>query len=119
MPFRFEELVSAKGLAYVRVHVSGEIGVADAREYVGKFGAGGPYHRKHTLSYVEKGTEYGAEPRKMFLAMGLHAPHATVTSSALVRAGINLMTRFSLKGAKYRMFAAEPEAIAWLEGQEI
>ena len=119
MPFRYEELVSPRGLAYVRVHVSGELGVADAQEYIGKFGAGGPYHRKHTLSYVEKGTEYGAEPRKMFLAMGLSAPHATVTSSALVRAGINLMTRFSPMGTKYRMFATEAEAIAWLEGQEV
>lgn len=118
MPFRYEERVSPKGRPYVWLHVSGELSVADANEYASHFRAGGRYHRMHTLSFVEKGTEYGPEARRIFLEVGQSAPHATVTSSALVRAAINLMSRFSPKTGRYRMFATEPEALAWLDDKE-
>jgi hypothetical protein len=115
MPFRYEELVTPKGRPYVRVHVSGDIDLHDAEEYVAKFL--GPYLRRHVLSVVASGTEYTAKARKHLLAMNDAGPHATVTSSALVRAAINLMTRFQ-DTPKYRVFTDEFAALAWLDDQE-
>ncbi|PCC70507.1 hypothetical protein SAMN02745121_06574 [Nannocystis exedens] len=115
MPFRYEELVTPRGRPYVRVHVSGDISLGDAEEYVTRFL--GPYRGRHVLSVVASGTEYSAKARKHLLSMSDAGPHATVTTSALVRAAINLMTRFANTG-KYRVFADEFEAMAWLDDQE-
>ncbi|WAS93484.1 hypothetical protein [Nannocystis punicea] len=115
MPFRYEELVTPRGRPYVRVHVSGDIDIRDAEEYVAKFL--GPYLRRHVLSVVASGTEYTARARKHLLAMNDAGPHATVTNSALVRTAINLMTR-SQDNPNYRVFADELAALAWLDEQE-
>ncbi|MDC0722275.1 STAS/SEC14 domain-containing protein [Nannocystis bainbridge] len=115
MPFRYEELVTPMGRPYVRVHVSGDIDLRDAEEYVARFE--GAYQRRRVLSVVASGTEYSAKARKHLLAMRESSPHATVTTSALVRAAIHLMTR-SAAGGTYRVFTDEPEALAWLDDQE-
>lgn len=118
MPFAYEELVSPRGRPCVRVQVSGEIGLPEAQEFAGKFTHGGPYFLQPTLSVVARGTEYTAEARKHLLAMGEHGAHAAVITSAIVRAAINLMVRLTGKAEKFRMFTAEPEALAWLDEQE-
>ena len=115
MPFRYEELVTPRGRPYVRVHVSGDIGLGDAEEYVARFL--GRHRGRHVLSVVASGTEYSARARKHLLAMEGAGPHATVTSSALVRAAIDLMTR-SADNNNYRVFGNEFEAMAWLDDQE-
>ncbi|WP_434421693.1 hypothetical protein [Nannocystis pusilla] len=115
MPFRYEELRTPRGRPYVRVHVSGDISLGDAEDYVTRFL--GQYRGRHALSVVASGTEYSAKARKHLLAMEEAGPHATVTTSALVRAAINLMTRFT-DNRKYRVFGDEFEAMAWLDDQE-
>jgi hypothetical protein len=120
MPFQYEERVSPRGRPYVRVLVFGDVDFADAEDFLRRFSKGGPYHRKHTLSVVAPGTTYSPEARKHVVQLGDESgPHATVTTSALVRAAINLMTRFSGNLDKFRMFTAEPEAVAWLEDLEV
>ncbi|PCC66826.1 hypothetical protein SAMN02745121_00445 [Nannocystis exedens] len=117
MPIAFEELLTPRGRPYVRVAVSGEFGLAEARQFVDSFGKGGPYYMKPSMSVVLRGTEYTSEARKHLQSTGETAPMCTVTSSPLVRAAINLMLRLSGRTGTFRLFGNEPEALAWLDEQ--
>lgn len=119
MPVTFEERVSPRGRAYVRVSAWGKFDLAEAQEYIGRFSEGGPYYLRPVLSVVAHGTEYTPAARKHLFTMGKSGPIASVTTSALMRAAINLMVRFSRKSGTMRMFATEAEGLAWLDEQDI
>jgi hypothetical protein len=117
MPLAFQELVTPRGRPYVRVAVSGVFDLAEAEEYVERFSKTGPYHLKPSMSVVPRGTEYTTAARKQLLKMGDAGPTATVTTSPLVRAAVNLMLRLAGKSGTLGMFATEAEAVAWLDKQ--
>jgi len=117
MPLAFQELVTPRGRTYVRVAISGDFDLAEAEEFVDRFSSTGPYYLKPSVSVVPRGTEYTPAARKHLLKMGEAGPTATVTTSPLVRAAVNLMLRLSGKTGKLRMFASETEAVAWLDEQ--
>ncbi|MDC0719759.1 DUF7793 family protein [Nannocystis bainbridge] len=117
MPIVFEERVTPRGRGYVRVGVTGVFDTAEAEAYVQHFTRGGPHFMRPTICVVTRGTEYTTEARKILVQVTEAGPTATVTSSPLVRAAINLMLRITGKSDTLRIFAAEPEALAWLDGQ--
>lgn len=117
MPLAFEELATPRGRPYVRVAVTGEFDLADAKQFVTRFGKDGPYFMKPSMSVVPRGTEYTSDARKHLQTMGDAGPTATVTTSPLVRAAVNLMVRLSGRKNTLRMFGTEAEALAWLDEQ--
>ena len=117
MPIAFEERVTPRGRGYVRVPVAGMFDAAEAEAYVQHFKKGGPHFMKPTISVVARGTEYTTEARKLLVQVTEAGPTATVTSSPLVRAAINLMLRLASKSNNLRIFGTEPEALAWLDDQ--
>lgn len=120
MTFRFEDTTTPAGKPCLRLHVSGVITAADAEQYAASVEPGAKYHRMLTVSIVARDTQYSSAARRRFKALGQNVgPHASVVASPLARAGINLILRMLGRGdGIYRMFATEPEALAWLDARE-
>jgi hypothetical protein len=116
MPFRFEEKTTPKGAPLLVVHASGHIPFEDAERLANLMAPGGPNHKWFCLTLTEKGVEYAPAARKHFSTMkNYYRALATVVTSPIVRAAINMMMRLTGGAPNFRMFSAEAEALAWLD----
>lgn len=119
MPFRYQENTTPRGLPLLTVHASGHISLADAEELGARIAPGGANHRWRVLTYAEKGLEYDPAARKYFPSMKSHFfALATVVTSPIIRAAINMMMRLTGKSPDLRMFSDDAEALAWLDSYE-
>jgi hypothetical protein len=116
MAVRYEEGKTAKGAPLLRMFVSGKCTLAEASTLDDHLNPGKPYHRQRVVVFVAAGTEYTPDARKYFptLQSKYHAM-ATVVTSTIVRAAINLMLRVSGGSRNFRMFNDEAEALKWLD----
>jgi hypothetical protein len=118
MPFRFEEARTPKGQPLLKVYAAGHISLADA-EAMGKLlEPGGPNHKWRVLTYTDKNVDYAPAARKYFPILNerYHAL-ATLVTSPIVRAAINMMMRLTGQARALKMFSDEAEALAWLDTQ--
>lgn len=116
MAVRYEEKKTPKGFPLLVMYVSGTCDLAESETLGVRIKPGGDYHRKRVLVYVAAGTEYTPEARKYFPTLnGEHLGMATIVTSAIVRAMINLITRFAGSTQNFKMFTDEAAALAWLD----
>ena len=116
MPFRYEEKTTPKGAPLLVVHASGHVSFADAEELGNRLVAKSPNHRWLVLTLTEKGLEYAPAARKHFQTMkDDYGSLATVVTSPIVRAAINMMMRLFGGAPNFRMFSDEAEALTWLD----
>lgn len=117
MPFRYEEKTTPKGAPLLVVHAGGHVSGEDAEHLAGLFAPGGRNHRWLLLTLAEKGVEYAPAARKVFPRMKQdYKALATVVTSPIVRAAINMMMRLTGGAPNFRMFSSEAEALTWLDG---
>lgn len=117
MAVRYEDGKTPKGNPVLKMFVSGTCDLTEARSMLEHIDAGRRYHGGLVLVYVAAGTEYTPDARKFFpTTVGKHKAMATVVSSAIVRAAINLMLRVSGGDKGFKMFSDEAAALAWLDG---
>jgi hypothetical protein len=115
MPFRYEEKKTPKGAPLLVVHAAGHISFPDAEE-LGKRLSTGPNHRWLVLTLADKSVDYAPAARKHFQTMkDDYGALATVVTSPIVRAAINMMMRLFGGAPNFRMFSAEAEALIWLD----
>ena len=114
MPFEFSDQHFDNGELYLRIDVSGEVTLDDAKAMIAQMER--PEHRNgRALSVVAKGTVYTPEARKHFPKIDpLYSCLAAVVTSPVVRAAINLMVRLTPQGRRFRMFKDERSALEWL-----
>lgn len=118
MPFRFEDSRTPQGRPCLIIHISGLVELADAEALAARFAPGGPYHKQLGLGLVEKGTEFSSDARRSLPGMfPNYRAIASVVTSPIVRATINLMLRLGKRDSNYRMFATRDEAMTWLDEQ--
>jgi hypothetical protein len=116
MPFRYQETKTPKGSPLLVVHASGHISLADAEEMGALMAPGAANHRWRILTRTEKGVEYAPAARKYFPSMkGNYYALATLVTSPIVRAAINMMMRLTGQAQDLKMFSDEAEALAWLD----
>lgn len=119
MPFRYQENTTPRGFPLLTVHASGHISLADAEEMGARIAPGGPNHRWRIITYAEKGLEYAPAARKYFPNMNSNfLALATVVTSPIIRAAINMMMRLTGQSAGLRMFSDDAEALAWLDSYQ-
>lgn len=100
----------------MRIYTSGSVTLADTELLFERMGPGGDYHGERVLTLTTKDTAYTSEARKRLPQLrGHYLAMAVVVQSAIVRAAINLMVRFSGEAGDVRMFGSEDEALAWLD----
>jgi hypothetical protein len=119
MPIQFSEHTTESGMRYLRSDVSGHVDLDDAKAFEAYIKRP-EWHRGLALSVVQKGTEYAPDARKLFNSMTEDITAlATVVTSPIVRAAINLMMSIGkIRGkSPLRMFTSEAEALAWLESK--
>lgn len=116
MPVHYEEGTTPAGHPLLTMHVSGLCSLAEAETLDGYIKPGKKYHRQRVLVYVAHGTTYSPEARKHFpkLKMDHHAM-ATVVTSTVVRAAINLITRVMGDSRNFRLFNDGAAGLAWLD----
>jgi hypothetical protein len=119
MPFRYEESRTPKGSPLLVVHASGHVSLADAEVLGVRTAPGGPNHGWRIITHAAKGIEYAPAARKYFPSMnGNYFALATVVTSPIVRAAINMMMRLTGQATDLKMFSTEAEALAWLDAFE-
>ena len=117
MPFQIDETTTPKGAPLLRVQASGHVSLAHAEELAARVAVGGPNHGWSILTIVARDTEYAREARNHFQTMkGNYRGLATVVTSPILRAAINMMLRLAGNAPHFRMFKGEAEALAWLDG---
>jgi hypothetical protein len=117
MAMRFSEQRTASGLRYLRIDVSGQVDLEQAKQFEA-YVKRPEWRNGAFLSVVAKGTDYAPEARKLFPSLRADVGAlATVVTSPILRAAINMMERLAhVQGdSPLRMFNDEAEAIAWLE----
>lgn len=116
MPIRYDEGKTPKGAPLLKMYVSGLCTLAEAETLGLRIKPGCDYHKQRVLVYVAAGTEYTPEARKYFPTLNHeHLAMATIVTSVVVRAAINLITRFAGGARGFRLFTDEAEALAWLD----
>lgn len=116
MAVRYEEKKTPRGFPLLVMHVSGNCDLNESETLGARIKKGGDYYRQRVLVFVAAGTEYTPEARKYFPTLKEdHLGMATVVTSAIVRAMINLITRFAGGAKNFRMFTEEGTALAWLD----
>jgi len=116
MAVRYEEKKTPRGFPLLVMHVSGSCDLTESETLGVRLKTGGDYHDQRVLVFVANGTEYTPEARKYFPTLSAeHLGMATVVTSAIVRAMINLITRFSGGAKNFKMFTDEATALAWLD----
>jgi len=116
MAVRYEERKTPRGSPLLVMHVSGRCDLAESETLGARIKKGGDYHRQRVLVFVAAGTEYTPEARRYFPTLNEdHVGMATVVTSAVVRAMINLLTRFAGGVKNFKMFTEEAAALAWLD----
>ncbi|MCA9715055.1 MAG: hypothetical protein H6713_35780 [Myxococcales bacterium] len=119
MPFRFTEKTTESGARYLRVDAEGRVSLDDAKEFQ-SWVMRPEWHLGLIMSVVGKGTAYDRDARKVFQTLNEHITAlATVVTSPIVRAAINMMLRLarSRGTTPLRMFTSEEEALRWLESR--
>ena len=117
MPMTYTEITTDSGMRYLRVDTSGHVSFEDAKEFEA-WVTKPEWNKGLALSVVAQGTEYAPEARKHFTLLNDHLTSlATVVTSPIVRAAINMMLRITRTRGRspLKMFTDEAEAIAWLE----
>lgn len=118
MAVRYEESKTPRGNALLKMYVSGTCDLADARTMLDYIDVGKRYHHGLVAVFVAAGTEYTPDARKFFpKTQGMHKAMASIVTSALVRAAINLMLRVSGGDRSFKMFSDEAAALTWLDAQ--
>lgn len=116
MAVRYEDGRTPKGHRLLIMHVSGTCDLSQSETLGARLKKGGDYHRARVLVHVAAGTEYTPEARKYFPTLNDdHVAMATVVTSAIVRAMINLITRVGGGTPNFRMFTDTAAALAWLD----
>lgn len=116
MAVRYEEKKTPKGFPLLVMYVSGNCDLEQSETLGVRLKKGGDYHRQRVLVFVAAGTEYTPDARKYFPTLNEdHLGMATVVTSAIVRAMINLITRFAGGVKNFKMFTEEAPALAWLD----
>jgi hypothetical protein len=119
MPFRYQESTTPRGSPLLEIHATGHISLADAEEMGAMIAPGGANHRWRLLTYAEKGVEYAPAARKYFPSMNSnYFALATLVTSPIVRAAINIMMRLTGQVPDVKMFSDAAEALAWLDTYE-
>ena len=119
MPLRFSEQTTETGMRYLRVDASDHVALEDAKAF-GDRVMSPEWHHGLIMSVVAKGTEYAPDARKYFPTLNKEITAlATVVTSPIVRAAINMMLRLGriMEDNPLRMFSSEAEALKWLESQ--
>jgi hypothetical protein len=120
MPFAFQELTSNNGMHYLRVDSSDRIELADGEALEAHL-LRPSLRGGRVLAVARNGTEYSVEVRKFFPTLrDKFNKLATVVTSPIGRAAINMMLRLTYhgEGGVVRMFTSEQEAMAWLESDK-
>lgn len=119
MPFSYQETKTPKGCPLLVVHASAHISLTDAETLGAMIAPGGPNHRWRVITYAAKGVEYAPAARKYFPNMSTHYfALATLVTSPIARAAINMMMRLTGQTHALKMFSDEAEALAWLDSYE-
>lgn len=112
----YEDGKTPKGAPLLIMRSSGKIDLAEAKTLDEHVLPGRPYHLQRSLVYVATGTEYTADARRYFPTLNQHLyAMATIVTSAVVRATINLISRVSGGSRNFKMFTDEASALAWLD----
>jgi len=116
MAVRYEESTTPKGHPLLKMFVSGHCDLPQAETMADHITAGQKFHRQRVLVTVAPGTEYTPDARKYFPT--LHRDHyamATIVTSAVVRAAINLISRVAGGSRNFKLFTDEADALEWLD----
>lgn len=119
MSMQFSEHTSETGMRYLRADASEQVDLEQAKAFEAAV-TRPEWHHGLVLTVVAKGTEYSPESRKYFATLNKDIfALATVVTSPIVRAAINMMLRLGrIKGhSPLQMFSSETEALAWLESK--
>lgn len=118
MPVQMRIFVLPGGARCLRMETSGHFSAEDADVVVRATNPGGEYHRLPQLVQTHKQLSISSEARKVFAArgeLGEAEPWvAVVVTNPVVRVTTNFLARVG-GSRKTRLFAAEAEALAWLD----
>lgn len=121
MPLTFNVQKSPKDHPYLRTVSSGTVSAEDSNGLLAVVGPGQPHANMPILSIIEPGTDYTAEARKTFTAIGTNdgmkpLPVAVVVNNAALRVLISFVLRIAGAAGYTKFFSTEDEAKTWLFG---
>lgn len=117
MPIVFSDHKLPSGELYLRMVSSEEIGHADCDALSAQLDR--PEHRMgKAISVIETSSRASAEIRERLGGFGSrYSAIATVVTSPILRAMVNIMSRLAPAEENHKTFKDEASAIAWLDRQ--